>query len=149
MTSALEKKSHAAVAEAPNQSTQLKALIVDDDHITLKIVFHMLSEIGFHVEISTGGLTAMHCLNQSRYDLVITDFQMPGMDGYALSKWLKNDAPETKVIMMTGCRPSEVIHCMENNAVDCCIFKPFSLKELYEILSDLLQIDSKRLPGRH
>ena len=62
-----------------------KILVVDDDHVTRQLVSRMIEGLGFQVETANGGIPAMHYLNQSEYDVLVTDLQMPDMDGYALS----------------------------------------------------------------
>lgn len=86
----------------------------------------------------------MRCLSRSSYDLMITDLQMPDMDGYALSGWLKHRSKNTKVIVMTGRNPAEVVKYMNNGVVDRWMFKPFSLNTLEGLLNALVPAGSIR-----
>ena len=116
----------------------LSALVVDDDHCLLEVVHQMMAALGFRVDAATGGIAAMRYLSQAKYDLVVTDLQMPDMDGYALSGWLKHKSKDTKVIVMTGSTHSNVVKYMKTGIVDRWMFKPFSLTELAEIVGELV-----------
>lgn len=120
-----------------HDKSTLRALVVDDDHIAMTIVSEMLLALGMQVESAEGGVEAMRCLNGSAYDLVITDLQMPDIDGYMLTRWLKNQSRQTAVIVMTGRNRYEVERYMESGLVDHWIFKPFSLRDLKGVLGDL------------
>jgi two-component system capsular synthesis sensor histidine kinase RcsC len=128
-------------------SAQPKALVVDDDHCLVQVVHHMLQTLGFKGETANGGLAAMKCLSRSRYDLMVTDLQMPGMDGYALSGWLKHrpKGRDTKVIVMTGLSYANVVNYMNTGIVDRWIFKPFSLTKLADVVCELVPT----IPGQH
>ena len=130
------------VPEAPaatlSGGAPLSALVVDDDHCLLQVVHQMMEALGFRADTATGGIAAMRHLSQSKYDLVVTDLQMPDMDGYALSGWLKNKSKDTKVIVMTGSTHSNVVKYMNTGIVDSWMFKPFSFNRLAEIVGELV-----------
>ena len=62
----------------------------------------------------------------------MTDFQMPGMDGFTLASNIKNSSPNTPVIMITGSDESVVQERMGKGCVDRVLFKPFKLEDIYE-----------------
>ena len=84
----------------------------------------------------------MRCLSRARYDLMVTDLQMPDMDGHALTRWLKSKSNGTKVIVMTGMAPGDVADYMHTGIVDGWLFKPFSLNTLGSLLGEMLSTDS-------
>jgi CheY-like chemotaxis protein len=116
----------------------LSALVVDDDHCLLQVVHEMLEVLGFRTDSANGGHAAMRYLSQSRYDLMITDLQMPDMDGFALSSWLKSQFRDTKVIVMTGSHPADLADYDHSGIVERWLSKPFSLTELAGILNELV-----------
>lgn len=119
---------------AENNNSQLfndiRMLAVDDDHSSLRIVEHLLAVFGICVESARDGFDALQCFRQSRYDLVLTDLQMPKMNGYELANCIKQESASTIVLIMTGCSPSEVEEYMESDAVDGWLFKPFGIIHL-------------------
>jgi DNA-binding NtrC family response regulator len=140
-----EAKKVPGTDDAPSRrSAPARALVVDDDHCLVQVVHQMLEVLGFRADSAIGGLAAMRCLSQSRYDLMITDLQMPDMDGYTLSGWLKHKSPDTKVIVMTGNNHADVVNYMDTGIVDHWLFKPFSLTKLAGILNELVPTDMLR-----
>jgi CheY-like chemotaxis protein len=111
-------------------SESKRVLLVDDDHTTIVVVNRMLEALGFWGHAVNSGVAARECINQSRYDLLVSDLQMPDVDGYALSSLLKKTSQSTKVIIMTGLGPGDVADYMNTGIVDGWLFKPFSMTEL-------------------
>jgi two-component system, NarL family, capsular synthesis sensor histidine kinase RcsC len=111
-----------------------RVLVVDDEACMLEIVSCMLEKLGCYVDSADSGHAATRCLIESGYDAVVTDFNMPDMDGYTLAEWINDNSPDTTVIIMTGCHHSEVTDYMNTGIVDGWIFKPFSLKALSDQL---------------
>lgn len=120
------------------ETTSVSALVVDDDQLTLKVVHAMLKALGFQTVSALGGNAAMRCLKAATFDLVITDFQMPDMDGNMLAFWLKQQSSRTRVIIMTGLNRSDVEELMAVSLADKWIFKPFNLRELKTQLVELV-----------
>ena len=110
---------------------QLRCLVVDDDGNVLKIVADMLSMIGFQrVDTAQMKPELMNKLATGSYDLLVTDLEMPDMNGFDLSHRIKKEVHDTKVIIMTGRHKKECLEMMETGWVDGWLFKPFGVKEL-------------------
>ena len=112
-----------------------RVLVVDDDPISALVAKQMLETLDFRIDSVNCGAAAKIRLAESRYDLLISDLQMPEIDGYALSSWLKETSTETKVIIMTGLGPADVAGYMSTDLIDGWLFKPFSLSELSSAVS--------------
>lgn len=136
-------------AATMRRSAPLRVLVVDDDNCLLQTVQQMVEALGFRADAAGGGLAAMQCLSRSRYDLMITDLQMPDMDGHALTRWLKSKFKGTKAIVMTGMAPGDVVDHMHTGIVDRWLFKPFSLNTLRRLLNEILSIDTFGRFARH
>ena len=117
-----------------NRAADFKALVVDDDATICDSILAILESIGYTVLKARDAIVAMSLLASKQYDLVITDLEMPLMDGYRLSAWLKQESPRTIAIVMTGACQAEVNQFMTTGLVDRWLFKPFRLKELREAL---------------
>jgi two-component system capsular synthesis sensor histidine kinase RcsC len=120
-----------------NRAADNQVLVVDDDATICDSIAKILESFGYEVFKAEDAIAAMSLLAIMEYDLVITDFEMPLMDGYRLSAWLKQESPNTIVIIMTGSCQAEVNQFMATGLVDKWLFKPFSLKELREALRKL------------
>ncbi len=105
-----------------------RILIVDDDAGVLKLVASMAAHLGFRPTTAIDGVDALHRLARTRFDLVITDYDMPFIDGYQLADQIKEQYFGTRVIIMTG-HLEEDVGCLMDSAgvVDGLLFKPFSL----------------------
>ena len=77
-------------------------LIVDDSGVDRKLAARVLIENGYEVEFAQDGEAALHFLENSPADIVITDLQMPKMDGLELVGRVSSDYPNLPVILMTG-----------------------------------------------
>ena len=122
-------------------STARRALIVDDERIMLTIGGCMLESLGFQVDTAGGGGDALKCLDTCRYDLVMTDLVMEGMDGVELARRIRNLSKKTKIVMMTGSKPEQVRDKMALTKVDRWLFKPFGISQLQELLGQMYPDD--------
>ena len=107
-------------------------LIVDDEADLVELVSYNLKKEGFTVDSASGGETALTKMRKDKYDLVILDLMLPGIQGIELCRILRND-PKTAglpIIMLTA-KGEEVdrILGLEMGADDY-ITKPFSPREL-------------------
>lgn len=113
-----------------------RCLVVDDDRTILKYVARMLAMLGFQeVETAQRQPEVMNKLITGPYALLITDLEMPDMNGYHLAQTIKKNAHETKVIIMTGRAEDDCLEMMASQRVDGWLFKPFGLKQLGPMLS--------------
>jgi CheY-like chemotaxis protein len=71
-----------------------RVLVVEDNAVNQKLVRLMLTRLGCHVEIASSGPEAIGMAAAARYDLVLMDWQMPGMDGLETARRLKAQWPE-------------------------------------------------------
>lgn len=116
----------------------LRSLVVDDDHTMTDIVAHMLTLIGFkNVQTAQNRPEVMERLNQRPFDLLVTDLEMPDMNGFHLSKKIKQEMHDTKVIIMTGRHEDDCLEMMATQWVDGWLFKPFGWKDLRAMIQRL------------
>ncbi len=77
-------------------------LIVDDEFLVCESLKEMLSIEGYAVDAVPDGAAALERIRQDRYQVIISDIRMPGLNGFELLKELKGRAPEAAVIFITG-----------------------------------------------
>lgn len=114
-------------------ASTIEVLVVDDDPITLKIMAAMMGKIGFAVRTAVDGAQALLNFSLEPCDFVLSDLQMPAVDGHQLGRKIKSLHPETRVVIMTGLSRMAVTGLMSDGCIDGWLFKPFGLEEL-EIL---------------
>jgi DNA-binding NtrC family response regulator len=79
-----------------------KVLIVDDEEIVCRSYLRSLAGAHCSVHVAWNGQEALDALDQQRFDLVLLDLRMPGMDGMAVLKTIKQTWPDTQVVIITG-----------------------------------------------
>ncbi|MBN1878380.1 MAG: sigma-54-dependent Fis family transcriptional regulator [Anaerolineae bacterium] len=109
-------------------------LIVDDDPAVLKGLYRILSRQEYTVEGASTAEAALDVLRRQRFDLVITDLQMPGMDGLTLLSEIKKRSKHTPVVMLTGHGSMETAVAALRRGVSDFITKPYQPDELLNIV---------------
>ncbi len=77
-------------------------MLVDDEKDIRDVLSIVLSDIGYTVSVAENGEKALEHFKTEMFPIVLTDIKMPGMDGVELLKRIKQENPDTEVIMMTG-----------------------------------------------
>jgi DNA-binding NtrC family response regulator len=115
-----------------------KILVVDDDDTIRDIVSKMLCRLGFEVSSADNAKSGLALLLNNKFDLVITDFSMSGMDGIHLAYYIKEESPSTQVVLMTGHEKEVILSRIRDTAVDQALFKPFTLAQMDVTVQGLL-----------
>lgn len=115
-------------------------LIVDDSAMVREMVAENLKQSGLNVIEAIDGVDAIDKLQKSHVDLVITDVVMPRMNGYELSRWVKNDPQNknTPVIMCTTKSEEFDRYWGLKQGADAYITKPYHPPELLNAVKLLL-----------
>jgi len=105
-------------------------LIVDDDQVIRDLLAEGLSGSGYRCETACNGAESLRKLRVSSFDLVVSDIDMPEMDGVQLLQEIKKTHPDTEIIMLTGVVDVDTaIQSMRLGAYDY-LTKPFNLAEV-------------------
>jgi DNA-binding NtrC family response regulator len=118
----------------------MRILLAEDEDAARKGIILFLRGEGYEVTSASGGLEALSHLGQERFDLIISDIRMPGMDGLALLERLRADAVQIPVIMMTAFATVEQAVKALQSGADDYLTKPLNLEEL---LMRIRRIESK------
>ncbi len=117
-----------------------KVLVVDDEIHIIHVVAIKLRSNGFEVVTASNGAQAYELACSENPDLIVTDFQMPVMDGFELVRKLreKEQTKDIPVIMLTARSFSIEQEQKEQLNISDCLGKPFSPKELLKKIEDIL-----------
>lgn len=115
-----------------------KILVVDDEPMVRDAISRLLEHLGYDVEEAEGGQAALALLGQRIYDLVITDFSMPGMQGDELVANIREKLPAQRIVMVTAFVEEFKVFGQSAGTVDALLLKPFSFKELSETVERVL-----------
>ncbi|MFH0732643.1 MAG: response regulator [Candidatus Omnitrophota bacterium] len=120
------------------QDTQKsKILVVDDEPDIVYLLKAFLVKKGFDVTTASSGEEALKSLDRNGADLVLLDFNMPGISGRRLAQIAKEKYPKTKFVMLTGF-PDTAWKVAEDNTLEDILIKPIEMKKLYSRLSAIL-----------
>ena len=121
---------------APQKEGNL--LVVDDDKTIRLLLSRMLSLMGYDVSLAGNGLQASTMFLTGRCDLVITDLEMPLMNGLELARLVKEQSPHTPVVVITGTCDDRDWEKLNTSCVDAVIPKPFKLEEIKKTVQTFL-----------
>jgi DNA-binding NtrC family response regulator len=86
----------------PTRSSKARILVVDDDASTREVFGELLQRWGYEVEQTSDGHDALKLTAERHPDVIISDLVMPKLDGLALTRALREESPDTPVIIITG-----------------------------------------------
>jgi two-component system, cell cycle response regulator len=118
-----------------------RILIVDDREANVSLVAQILNEDGYtNVATTTNSLEVCALHRKNRYDLIVLDLQMPGMDGFEVMDGLKADESEDylPVIALTA-QPTHKLRALKAGARDF-ISKPFELVDVTTRIHNMLEV---------
>ncbi len=127
----------------PTDKNEARILIAEDNKLNQKILQMILKKYGYKATIVSDGIEVLEALNQSTYDLILMDCQMPNMDGYLTTKEIRRKE-------LSGDKPIPIIgvtaHTMETDRDKCLesgmndyISKPFNIDELYKLIRTYIE----------
>ncbi len=116
---------------------QLRVLVVDDNKEFCGNVADILELRDYKVVTANSGLEALELVRNGYYGLVLMDVRMPGLDGSATFKQLKEIAPETPVIMVTAFAVEELIDEALKEGAAGALRKPIDFDRLFELIEQV------------
>jgi len=120
-----------------------KILVVDDSPVVKKIVTTTLMKKGFEVREALDGVAALEILLNEKIDLVITDLNMPKMDGLQLTREIRKNPMYKRIpIIMLTTNPSEEQKALEAGA-NLYLKKPVTSEELISHVQKFLGVEVK------
>ncbi len=118
----------------------MKILLVEDEKIKRMALHDDLNDAGYETDAASNASEGLSLLQRSRFDVVVTDLRMKGMDGIEFLAKIKENWPETDVIMITAyATVDNAVQAMKLGAFDY-ITKPFESNRLIHILEKIDKI---------
>ena len=132
------EKSAFAAADAAHRAAEdrISVLVVDDDDDLLKVLSWMLSTMDFDVITARDGKEGLRLFIESPCDIVLTDWNMPRMDGLSMARHIKTVSPHIPIILITGEDRSH--RMLQGGHVDTVLFKPFRMGDLEKTVQKIL-----------
>jgi CheY-like chemotaxis protein len=107
---------------------QTRVLVVDDDKLVRRFILDCLRSLHYHVTEAENGAQGLATLERERFDLLVVDFAMPGMNGAEVARAAQERQPGIKVLMVSGYADSAAVDAALGTAR--LLRKPFDLAEL-------------------
>ncbi len=118
-----------------------KILVVDDAASVADLISEMLLSFGYQPEVCLTVKEALEKFETTKYDLVITDYTMPVMNGVDFAKRLRERAPGQMVLLITGSTFSMSESASREMPVNATLQKPFSVQEFQRAVAGLLAVE--------
>ena len=115
-------------------------LVVDDDHDNRSLLRQILESEGMGVECAVSGEDALRKIELKNFRLMVTDLNMPGMDGFVLARRVAAILPQMPVVMMTGELAPEIAQLAQDAGIKMVLRKPFRPAQLFELIHSLCPI---------
>ncbi len=119
----------------------LRALVVDDSSLSRKHVTRVLNSLGIdHVDHAADGVAAIAHIRDHLYDIVITDYNMPHMDGKELIDHIRHDSAQTTlpVLMVTGEDNASRLSAVQQSGVSAICDKPFEPSVIRDLVQQIV-----------
>lgn len=107
-------------------------LIVDDDENYLQLIAMLLGHDGLYYAKS--GEEAVEILKESRFSVIITDLNMPGMDGCELAMYAKEFFPDIEIVLITGDISPHLFQLASQAGISRVLHKPLEIKQIQKIV---------------
>ncbi len=123
--------------------SRLSILLVEDEAFAQKLAVSVLNQMGVRsVVVAKTGAEALVTLGQptSKFDLIISDWQMPEMTGLNLLKKVRETWPEMPFIMLTGKTSGDFVLLAKDHGVNGYIAKPFAPAQMIAKIASVLKI---------
>ncbi len=111
-------------------------LIVDDDNFMRETISDILREKGYDVDWAMSGEEAIKKVEEKKYDIVLLDLRLGGMDGCETHKAIKKSNYSAKTIMMTGYSQDKTIKECLDDGVCGVLYKPFDIDKLLKLVEE-------------
>ena len=115
-------------------------LVIDDDDRVRTLLKDILVYGGHHVIEAADGILGMKCLEEGKFDMVLTDLGMPAMNGWEVAKWVKRKVPRIPVGLITGWETQLDEEKIKESGVDLVIGKPFQVGDILEAVNHYVSL---------
>ena len=121
-----------------------KILVVDDERDNLELIRQVLELEGMVVQCAASGEEALQIILRRSFLLMITDFNMPGLNGLELTLKVREIAPDMPIILSTGDISPEIPQLAAEIGITKVLDKPFHPDELLETVRELVAKQKNR-----
>lgn len=115
---------------------KLLILVVDDQQSDRETLKAILEERDYRVSTAADGYETIEMIKNRKYNLIFMDIKLPGINGVETFQQVKQIAPGTTVIMMTGFSQNDLVKKAIDSGAQSCIYKPFDMEKVLALVED-------------
>ena len=112
-----------------------RILIVDDEKQIINLLVASLENFNCKIHFAANGVEAYNQIKLKPFDLIITDYNMPKMNGLELTRKIKSIKPSLPILVVTGDGP---VDDLLKSGAEACISKPFPVRKLQLLVQFIL-----------
>ena len=120
-------------------SNKRRVLVVDDEDIVLNSCIKTFECEGFEVETALSGVEGIRKAAQSDFDVIITDYKIPDIDGIEIVEYIRKENPNSPIIMITGYSTDELEIRATKSGIFEYIEKPFTPDEINRVVKRAIE----------
>lgn len=124
----------------PAEAKPFTLLVIDDDTAASFIIFEVFSKImGHNVYCSNNGAEGLEIFKNNKFDLVITDIDMPQMNGYEIAMQIRKHDKKIPIIALTGCPDADAGEKVKKSGMNAFVLKPYNIFSLALLINSLIE----------
>jgi EAL domain-containing protein (putative c-di-GMP-specific phosphodiesterase class I) len=127
-----------ASCDAAARAAPARVLVIDDEPLMRKLLGRLLTSAGYEVVVTEGGAEAIELLWHSTFDVVVSDVNMPGVDGIEVLRFVRERDPDLPVILVTACASTDTAIGAVQHHATAYMTKPIDSKRLQEEVAQAL-----------
>ncbi|HWQ69112.1 MAG TPA: response regulator [Patescibacteria group bacterium] len=119
-----------------------KILVVDDDLSIRELLADYLEQAGFEVKTAPDGRAGLKALDESHFDIILSDFRMPGMSGLEMAAVIRQTNPAIPIILITGDAYALESEAVARAGITRVLLKPLKMNELLNCAQSMALVPS-------
>ena len=132
-----------------NKLKKMEILLVDDDEWIRDSLSLFFESEGCHLTALETAEEGVEALKKHDYDILVTDYRLPGMDGLELLRHIQDTQPHIMTVLITAYKSEDVVSEAVKLGIQDFIEKPFTTKTIEESLTRLLKKREQRSQNKH
>jgi two-component system, response regulator, stage 0 sporulation protein F len=128
-----------------------RVLLVDDEEDLRTLVSSIVADLGYEVATARDGISAIEKAEEDPPDLILLDLLLPGIDGTAVLRYLREGGSRVPIVLLTACSDERTLRRAMREGATAYLPKPFRIRDLAEICQRFLgpHLSERRREPRH
>ncbi len=124
-----------AADKGGERTPSLRILAIDDQQVILDLITAMCQSLGYEVAAAGSGEKGISLASQQPFDIVLTDFAMPGLSGLETAREIRRLQPEVPIVLVTGWEGHVDSAQLAEAGIEDVLYKPFRIEQLTDLIT--------------